>query len=498
MLEEHKSMKLDNFHERMQRVLLLAPLYQLGRQAKLQAKDGTELSCLELGLMTLLFFFEHMLDGKKQAGIRSLAAFLEEQTKDELAMTGIQYEKLARDIVAVFRPPTGRRNTETFFNWETKSPDQVEYSYLRAAKADIAANEQYYVLDEQGLELIFATKEYFNEFQLSINQLILRKQLEKGQFVLALRQIEEMRLDVETIRGRISRIGREIHRNIVSEETLARYRKIIADINLRLKGEEEEFLELKTFVQETKSRIRGNTDTDLERRAYANILEVEQRLDDVHGGHRGLLKLGISLGTTALQAAEEALYFAGIDSFNFEQEITSRMFASPLPITASRRLVEPFLSLEAHRSWSPLAVFLPQRLERLEREGIQECFPEITEDAIGSGTLENLQRNYAHIVACLLQFLGDRNTGQLNELLGSLSGKEAFLCQNRQFYVFWLLLHRQGILQLREESVTEKSVYWGIFKSLPQLQSIQVFELPEIIEVGEFSISNMKIVVVKD
>jgi len=39
---------------------------------------------------------------------------------------------------------------------------------------------KYYTLDEDGLELIFATKEFYTEFSLSISQLILRKQLEKG------------------------------------------------------------------------------------------------------------------------------------------------------------------------------------------------------------------------------------------------------------------------------------------------------------------------------
>ena len=82
---------------------------------------------------------------------------------------------------------------------------------------------------------------------------------------------------------RMLRIRQEIHRNIVSEDTLKRYRKIVADINLRLKGEEKEFLELKAFVYETRDRIRDNVDKDPERRAYANILEVERRLDRVHG-----------------------------------------------------------------------------------------------------------------------------------------------------------------------------------------------------------------------
>ena len=64
-------------------------------------------------------------------------------------------------------------------------------------------NAQYYTLDDDGLELVFATKEFYSEFQLSINQLLLRKQLEKGEFKGALRQINEMRIDVESLEERI-------------------------------------------------------------------------------------------------------------------------------------------------------------------------------------------------------------------------------------------------------------------------------------------------------
>lgn len=167
-------MELEHFSERMQRILLMAPLYRLGRR-RFKDAQGQERSGMELGLMTLLFFFEQMLDGKKEAGIRNLSVFLSDQTKGLLFDDAKGYEQLARDIVAVFRPPTGKRNEEVFFDWDQGKEVQARYSYLKADRADIHSNEQYYVLDEQGLELIFATKEYFNEYQLSINQLILRK-----------------------------------------------------------------------------------------------------------------------------------------------------------------------------------------------------------------------------------------------------------------------------------------------------------------------------------
>ena len=242
--------------------------------------------------------------------------------------------------------PTGKRNSKVFYNWETRKEENVQYSILKADKADMETNTQYYTLDEQGLELIFATKEYFNEFQLSINQLVLRKQLEKGEFIGALRQIDEMSLDVKNLQDRIVRIKHEVNRNIVSNETYERYKNIIEDINNRLQRENEEFDELQVFVKETKEKIANDMSKNEDKKAYELIIQIDKELGEVHYNHRLLFKESIILKTSALESAQESLYYVGIDSFNFNQEITSRVFSSPIPLSETRTLIEPFMYLE--------------------------------------------------------------------------------------------------------------------------------------------------------
>lgn len=490
-------MALENFSERMSRILLFAPLYRL-RGRKLRRKDGTETTAMELGLMTLLFFFDRMLDGRKDTGIRELAGFLQSETNSQLSDSFADYEKLARDIVQVFRPTTGRRNAEPFLDWSSKQERTAEFSYLKADKADVSSNAQYYVLDEQGLELVFATKEYFNEYQLSINQLILRKQLEKGQFTLALRQVEEMRLDVETLHGRIVRIRREIHRSIVSEETLKHYQKIVRDLNERLKSEEDQFKELKTFISETKQRIQNNVDQDPERKAYDSIMTVEQRLDTVHGKHRRLLELGIELGTSALAAAEEALYFSGIDAFNFDSDVANRFFATPLPLDASRRLIEPFLPVAHAAVWSPLDVFAPQRLERFEREGREEAFPDETlAEGDSAEARANLRRHYGRIVDDLLAFLGDGTTTTLEAFLSYEDEHCPDALEEKQFYIFWMILHRRQCVRFDEDHLSEDSPYRDIAHAHPELAALAIDFAPGVLERPGFTISNMTIEVTR-
>ena len=105
-----------------------------------------------------------MLIRNKKAGVLQLAEFLSELTQKEYDLNFEEYIKLAREIIQEFRPPSGKRNYREFFNWETGEEEIIQYSILKASHFDAKTNTQYYELDEQGLELIFATKEYFQNF----------------------------------------------------------------------------------------------------------------------------------------------------------------------------------------------------------------------------------------------------------------------------------------------------------------------------------------------
>lgn len=54
---------MEGFHERMHRLLLMAPLYSLQRRRKIAFADGNEVTGMELGMVSLLYFFELMLGG---------------------------------------------------------------------------------------------------------------------------------------------------------------------------------------------------------------------------------------------------------------------------------------------------------------------------------------------------------------------------------------------------------------------------------------------------
>lgn len=486
----------ENYRERIQRLAIFDPLYRLENK-KTKDNSNNSIDYFSLGLLSLLFFFENMIFRNKRTGVKELAGFLQELNQGEIDYNYEDFEKTARTIIEAFRPPTGKRNRKTFYNWETREVEEVQYSILKAEKADFENNTQYYTLDEQGLELIFATKEYFAEFQLSINQLVLRKQLEKGEFIGALRQIDEMSLDVKNLQDRIIRIKHEIQRNIVSHETYERYKTIIEDVNLRLQRENDEFEELISFVRETKEKIGNDMTNDKDRKTYKYVLEIDKELGQVHYEHRLLLKESIVLKTSALQAAQEALYYVGIDSFNFNQEITTRLFASPLPLTASRRLIEPFLYLEKKESWSPITVFAKQRTESMEKQEKVEEFLSVSLEEENKKESIILRNNFRIIMEIVLETMNDTYEITLKQIIEFIKqSKFAEILNHRSFYDFWIILHQKSPMSLENGDKTQEHLFSEVMELLEnKADKLIVEEINEVLKVTDrFTIRNMKII----
>ncbi|WP_289139634.1 replicative DNA helicase [uncultured Brevibacillus sp.] len=481
---------VEGYKERIQRLALFDPLHKLEAKREKDRQDRP-IDFFGLGFLALLFFFENMLLRNKKAGAKELAEYLQQMNQGEIDLDKEGFEKLARTIVDVFRPPSGKRNARTFYNWETRQMDSVEYSILKAERGDLSSNKQYYSLDEHGLELVFATKEFFREFHLSINQLLLRKQLEKGEFAGALRQISEMSVDVETLKERILRIKHEVQRSMVSEETYLRFKQVIEDIHTRLAREHEEFTELQTFVDETKERLLYERKDGKEQRAYEYILRIDRELGEVHFAHTQLLKDSIALKTTALQAAQESLYHVALQSFNFDQEIVSRLVSTPLPLFATRTLLEPFLGLEQMASWSPLAVFEKQRIGVAQEEEEQEEFEEVTNEQEQAHSMIQ-QANFGTLMQRIFSLLGEKNEITLEEVAVQLweNGDDAWL-KHRSFYDFWLLLHQRTPLQ-KSEGEEENHLLKEVLSQLAPSEIIRVTELPGRLRLTErYEIQNM-------
>lgn len=488
------------FRERMRRLALFDPLYELDRK-KAHDQNGKAIDMKGLGLIALLFFFEQKVMRNTKTGTKDLAFFIKDLSQEQYSLDEKSYEQLARTIVQTFRPTTGKKRTYPFYNWETKTEEEQAYSLLKANAFDSKTNTQFYTLDDDGLELVFATKEFYSEFQLSINQLMLRKQLDKGEFRGALRQINEMRIDVEALNERMVKLRHEIQRNIVSEDTFDRYKQLLDDIHTRLQRENEEFDELRQFVQETKERLYEKDYHKKEQKTYAYVVKLTNELEDIHYEHSRLLQQSIDLKNHTLKSAQESLYYSGIDSFNFDQDITARVVSSPLPLEGMKGLMHPFFSVHQEKQWSPLTVFAEQNIREDRDDSSGYGFIELGDENETDHEHQWLQQNYGNVMKVSLQALESGCT-QLDEVIHYLIEEgQASILKQRFFYDFWLLLHQRSPIVAGQLQLEEKEQHHILDDALAQLgrRSIRIQERTDILAVTErFSIQNMTITLQED
>ncbi|SDE25717.1 hypothetical protein SAMN02799630_05010 [Paenibacillus sp. UNCCL117] len=473
---------LSGFQERMAKIALFDPLFELARQRR-NDRGGKPVAMMELGLLTLLFFFEKKLLRSRRTSVKDLVEFLTAVLSKAYDLDGGEVEDIARKVIQVFRPASGRKREFGFTDPVSGEQEVVYTSILRTDSYDAATNTQYYALDEDGLELVFATKEFYLEFQLSIHQLLLRKQLEKGEFQGALRQIDEMHVDVETLQERIHTLEHEIKRSIVSEETLTRYRSLLEDIYLRLKRENEEFGELRGFVKETKDRLYAERELQ-KQRPYELIVRIAVELERVHNEHTMLLQRSMELESQALRAAKESLYYTGMTSFNFEQDIASFIFSTPLPLEAMQGITAPFLKVEQHKSWSLLTVFAKHQLAG-EDEGktADESILEIDGGQEEAPFFVNRRKLFHTVTELLLDYMaaGGQQEARLGSFIAYLRETEhAGLLANRNFYDYWLVLHQRSPIRAMDKDSLPDEGQGGLYEAVTDLLKGQTLTLQEI------------------
>ncbi|MFO1442080.1 replicative DNA helicase [Bacillus sp. Bva_UNVM-123] len=476
-MDKHDFKDITNgYRERMRRLALFDPLYELDRKREHDLVE-TVIDMKGLGLLSLLFFFEQKLIRQYKTGAKQLATFLKQLTEGQYRLDEANVEKIARTIIQTFRPTTGKKRSYSFFNWETNQVEIIEYSILKANNFDMKTNTQYYTLDEDGLELVFATKEFYSEFQLSINQLMLRKQLDKGEFKGALRQINEMRIDVESLEERIMKLKYEIQRSIVSEETFERYKQLLEDINGRLTREDEEFKELRQFVKETRERLYSKDVHKKEKKTYDLILSITRELESVHYDHSRLLEQTFALKNTTLLTAQESLYYTGIQAFNFDQDLVSKIISIPLPLEAMIGVLHPFFKVEENLLWSPLTVLAVQNITEEREERIENSFVEVEKEHQDNPYRLALIKKYKALMQLFLQAYELNRGNTLSQFIDYLDEMgEASIYEQRYFYEFWLVLHQRTPIVNGEVNEEEGKTLLGEAFSLLRSRTLIVQE----------------------
>lgn len=482
------------YRERMRRLALLEPFEDLAVK-KRKDDAGHDVDMRGLGLLTLLFFFERRLSREYKTGTYHVALFLQEMTRETYSLNSETLEKVARELITTFRPERGKKRSFSYYNWETEEEDLIEYSILKAHGFDDKTQQQYYTLDEDGLDLLFATKEFFTEFQISINQLLLKQQIKKGEFHDALRQVREMELDVSALEEKIYNMRAEILRSIISEETYGRYESLLTKTYERFEREDEEFKELSQFIKETEDTIYAEGVGEDEEKSSHLITKIASELEAVHYEHGRLLELTTELRTTALVTARETLYSTGVQMFNFDQDIVSNILAKPLSPDKMKGVLHPFLRVEQNKLWSPLSLFAEQTIIVERKEQQDDNFAKVSDETEEDELYQQLMaEKYGEVMEKFVHDYNDNKANTLQQWITYLQETDEQLLKERYFYSFWLILHQYSPLTIDDSIKSEQQII--LQEALKQIDGyvLTVEELPTVLHVNsQYSIQNMKI-----
>jgi hypothetical protein len=206
-----------------------------------------------------------------------------------------------------------------------------------------------------------------------------------------------------------------------------------------------------------------------------------------------LLQESIELKTKALKAAQESLYYMGINSFNFDQEITARLVSSPLPLEAARGLAAPFLKVHKEELWSPLTVFAEQRIDEEEGQPVEEAFLSVTDEGENLRKREIQSKNFTKLMKLVIEAVRGRNSITLKEIASYVKEtKGENLLQHRSFYDFFIILHQRSPLTPQEMPAEEHSQILDEALTLLKGKKLTVTEEKEILELTDrYSIQNM-------
>lgn len=470
------------FQERMQNIAVFKPLFELNQKRKY------DYSLMELGIATMLFILENMLRGEKDCTYRKIAYFLqdliEEYYGDELT-----YEKaidLTHYLVRECLMNQGQPHKFNYFNFESGEQENHRFHLVELQDYEIDNKVVKLKLSTLGLELLFKTKEMYNELQVSISQLYLRQQIQKGIFDGALRSVEELALAVKNEKERLKKLEERITRDVLQVAREEEYQKQMKRINDQLEREKELFYELKDLVAEVLEKYYSE---NIENEALDKVMELKNRLVEVISLHESLFTDKLRLERLMNDSMETMILNAFNTKVNFETEFLEPAVRNDLPLGKLKQIVEPLFTTNTVSTFNPHRIFAKQSLSRNKERDEEELW-QIEEEKLREKEEKERQEQRERVERCkdyllmLLQPLCENEEVRLSEIITGLKEKdrEGYLQLIKQldFYPFLMRLHQLGVIPLvtRDEmqGFVLDDLFWVLTEIIEENEAIARLE----------------------
>jgi len=235
--------RLDGFGERIKR---LNPLWSLGKSMSLgPLNDYAPM----LSLLLLLEVFYRELDSNQQRTRLDLiesAGQMIEGMKLGFEVLPEQVERIVEGLLWYKDPELQQPFMANYYDEKNAIMDTHSFRYLkedRYASDWAKGGKTVYQLTEEALEIIFMSREWLQELEISIDQMYIQQQMKRGNFRKAQRGLDDL----------LARVRRLIQQELEYQEDIRRNPKMIFQQGMKLRSKRE--AEIKKQFDEEKQRF---------------------------------------------------------------------------------------------------------------------------------------------------------------------------------------------------------------------------------------------------
>ena len=358
---------LIGFSERMKNLAPFACLVR--RLGNLQKYPDYDMFSLGTGAM--LFILENMLIGREECTIDEISDFLQ-TTIYRTYHQNIPQED-ARELAFYIRDAiTGNGETYQFeyMNLEKAVRESVTVKLMDVSYYEIKKTSKYKLTD-QGMELLFKTREIYSEFRLNVTQLYLRQQIEKGVFVGALQTVNELGLQVRQLRERIESILEGIRQNVLGVK-FEDLKSLLERIQEQFNIERKEFSNIRHILGEQKRSLEGMdfdrlTPKDIKALRFIRI--IADKIEVVAKEHDRLFSEKLDILGEYLKMLEFRMRAGITEYMDYERYILDKLGNENLHIDAAARILSPLFQRGAkNKVFNIMKALEPQKIRNEEQE----------------------------------------------------------------------------------------------------------------------------------
>lgn len=373
----------DGFGNRMENLLLSFPIYQLSQANDTRFKN---LNLVELGVATMIFLLETMLSGRKRATLDDVTFFLQKTVQKVYKINYSQQEAvdLRKYLLDQKLRNNGKKFVIPYVDFETGESKEMLIDLIEYDQYSIDMfkdGKSYLKLSDQGVEVLFKTKEMYQEMQISITMLYFKQQLEKGVFEEALNSINDLALQIQHQINVFKTKEEKLKANVLTEFNYDKMKKELKDSRNRTAEERKQLVGLKVNVDGTREKYQLQQLTKEEYRKMDQIEEIDRMLRICTDEHAKLFIKKKGLLSTLGNALEMMIENIFSKTFHFEKEVIGNWYDNQMGQEKLSAILIPMMPMKVKKMYNPLEAFNPQKVRKI-RKAKEEVIDEPTDEEV--------------------------------------------------------------------------------------------------------------------